>query len=123
MANFYKGDEIKFAINLEAPGFSMDEDDFSIEVKSGNTSIKGYKNPTPGSPTDVVIFKETVTIPPEEEGGTPTTKDVWYAIADTKSLAIGTMRVIATAKIIDAHANDGVRDNIAVSQLGKLIEA
>jgi len=122
MANFYKGDEIKFAINLEAPGFSMDEDDFDIEVKSGNSSVKGYKNPEPGSPTDVIIYKDTVTVPPEEEGGEEKTVSTWYAIVDTSALAIGTMRVIATAHVIDAHANDGVRNITAVAPLGKLIE-
>ena len=123
MDNFYKGDEIKFAINLEAPGFSMDEDDFIIEVKSGKTSVVGYKTPVEGAATDVVVFKETEIIPPAEEGGEETIEDVWYAIVDTKSLAIGTMVVVATAKIVDANANDGVRDSIAVAQLGKLIEA
>ena len=34
MATYYKGDEIKFAINLEAQGFSMDDDDFEVEVAS-----------------------------------------------------------------------------------------
>lgn len=127
MANFYKGDEIKFAINLEAPGFSMDDDDFDIEVKSGNTSVKGYKDSSKSEDTSVVIFKETTTVTPEtEEGEEPqesVTVSTWYAIVDTSSLAIATMRVIATAYIVDANANDGVRKNIAVQTLGKLVEA
>lgn len=112
---FYKGDEIKFAISLEAPGFSMDDDDFDIEVKSGSTSVKGYKGETS---QDLVIFKETdsSSSSSEEESGT------WYAIVDTKNLAVGKMRVIATAHIQDANANDGVRDSIAVSSLGQLME-
>ena len=64
MANYYKGDEIKFAINIEAPGFSMDDDDFDIEVKSGNTSVKGYKDASKSQDTAVVIFKETETVQP-----------------------------------------------------------
>ena len=110
MAKFYKNDEIKFTINLEAPGFSMDEDDFDIEVRSGNSSVKGYKNPEPGSSSDVIIYKDT------DDGA-------WYVIVDTSKLAIGSMRVIATAHVIDAHANDGVRNITAVAPLDKLIEA
>lgn len=127
MPNFYKGDEIKFAITLEAPGFDMDTDDFDIEVKSVNTSVKGYKTPPAGTSVQgLVIFKET----PEpqdggegEEGdGETTPAGQWYAIVDTSTLAIGTMRVVATAHIVDANANDGVRNNIDVKQLGKLLD-
>lgn len=122
MDTFFKGEEIKVAINLEAPGFSMDNDDFIIEVKSGKVIITGYKNPPEGSSTDVIIFKETETVPPEEEGGEETTVNKWYAIIDTKSLPAGTLTMIATAKILDTHANDGVRDSIATAQLCKLLE-
>lgn len=123
MANYYKGDEIKFAINLEAPGFSMDDDDFDIEVKSGNTSVKGYKDASKSQDTAVVIFKETVQpeTPEGEEPQEPVSK--WYAIVDTSTLALSNMRVIATAYIVDANANDGVRKNISVYALGKLVEA
>jgi hypothetical protein len=127
MANYYKGDEIKFAINIEAPGFSMDDDDFDIEVKSGNTSVKGYKDASKSQDTAVVIFKETETVQPEtpegEEPQDPVTVSTWYAIVDTSTLALSNMRVIATAYIVDANANDGVRKNIAVQPLGKLVEA
>ena len=126
MANYYKGDEIKFAINLEAPGFSMDDDDFDIEVKSGNTSVKGYKDASKSQDTAVVIFKETETVQPEtpegEEPQDPVTVSTWYAIVDTATLALGSMRVISTAHIVDANANDGVRKNISVQPLGKLVD-
>ena len=126
-ANYYKGDEIKFAIKLEAPGFSMDDDDFDIEVKSGNTSVKGYKDASKSQDSAVVIFKETETVQPEtpegEEPAEPVTVNTWYAIVDTSTLAMSSMRVIATAYIVDANANDGVRKNIAVWTLGKLVEA
>ena len=127
MTNYYKGDEIKFAINIEVPGFSMDDDDFDIEVKSGNTSVKGYKDASKSQDTAVVIFKETETVQPEtpegEEPQNPVTVSTWYAIVDTSSLALAEMRVIATAYIVDANANDGVRKNISVQKLGKLTEA
>ena len=127
MDNYYKGDEIKFAIEIKASGFSMDDDDFDIEVKSGNTSVKGCKDASKSQDTDVVIFKETKTVQPEtpegEEPADPVTVNTWYAIIDTSKLAFGKMRVIATAYIVDANANDGVRKNIAVQTLGNLVEA
>ncbi len=125
MARF-RGEEIKFAINIEAQGFNMDEDDFDIEVKSGNTSVKGYKDPTKSEDTTVRIFKETTTVQPEteedEEPQEPVTVNTWYAIVNTSTLAIGQMRVIATAYIVDANADDGIRKSIAVETLDRLIE-
>lgn len=106
----YRGEEIKFAIGLTAEGFSMDDDDFDIEVRTTSRSIKGWKNPPEGEESlDVIIFKET-------EGSAPG----WYCIADTTTLDVGAMTVIATAYVPDAHANDGVRTTIAKAALGKL---
>lgn len=116
MADFIKGTEIKFAVNIEAQGFSMDTDDFDLEVITPRESVKGYKNPPQGTSTDLVVFKETVT--PEE--GDPVS--TWYAILDTTDLTIGQMRVVATAHIPDANANDGIRNEISVARLGKLID-
>lgn len=118
MADYYKGDEIKFAIELTAPGFSMDDDDFTIEVASPSNSVKGYKNPPQDAGTDVMIFKESDSSSSEEttdeSGGT------WYAIVNTSKLAVGALRVIATALIPDAHADDGIRTSIAVQKLATL---
>ena len=106
----YRGEEIKFAISLAAEGFSMDRDDFDVEVRSTTRSIKGWKNPPAGEGSlDVIIFKETT-------GEAPG----WYVIADTTTLDVGAMTVIATAYVPDAHANDGVRTLIAKAALGKL---
>lgn len=116
MAIYYKGDEVKVAIRLEAEGFSMDADDFDLEVKSGSTSIHGHKGAEVDPSSDIVIFKETV----EQEEGESVS--AWYAIIDTANLATGQMRMIATAHINDANANDGDRKSIAVVQLGTLKE-
>lgn len=116
MAIYYKGDEIKVAIQLGAEGFSMDTDDFDLEVKSGKTSIYGHKGAEVDPSSDIVIFKETV----EQEEGEPVS--AWYAIIDTANLATGQMRMIATAHINDANANDGDRKSIAVVLLGTLKE-
>lgn len=123
----YKGEEIKFAINIEAPGFSMDDDDFEIEVKAGNTSVKGYKDSTKSQDTAVRIFYEEETIQPEtgedEEPQEPVTVKTWYVIVNTSTLAIGKqMRVISTAYIVDANADDGIRKSIAVATLDRLVD-
>lgn len=117
LAQFYQGSEVKFAIDLQAQGFSMDTDDFDIEVKSGKTSVIGHKGDTPDPSLDVVIYSETVQ--PEQEGDEPVT--IWYAIVDTAKLNPGNLNVIATAYVPDAHANDGIRKEIAVDTLGKLV--
>lgn len=31
----YKGTDLKFAINIDSPGFNMDDDDFTIELING----------------------------------------------------------------------------------------
>ena len=121
----YKGDEIKFSIELTAQGFSMDDDDFDIEVVSARGgSVKGSKNPPAGSDTDVIIFSEEkeTTIPPAEEGGEPTTETstVWYAIVKTEKLETSELRVIATAYVPDTHADDGIRKQTAVKVLDNL---
>lgn len=129
---FFKGEEKKFAINIEAAGFSMDDNDFEIEVTNGKESISALKI---GEPTasgtwtnedgSLVIFyeEETVTIPPVEEGGEPTTNTVknWFAIIDTQYFEkTGELKVIGTAYIVDSKAYDGVRKSIDVATLGTL---
>jgi len=123
METYIKGEEIKVAIDLEAEGFSMNDDDFTIEAKSGKTSVIGYKNPEQGSSLDLIIFKDVITVPPTEEGEEETLKEQWYAIIDTKNLAVGVVTLIATAMIKDTHANDGVRTSICSEQLCRLVEA
>lgn len=111
MANIYQGDEKKFAIELTAPGFDIDTDDFDIEVKSPKSSVKASK----GASTEaLVIFYETVT--PQE--GDPYKQ--WFAIVDTTSLSTGELRVVATAHIPDTNANDGIRRESDVQVLGTL---
>jgi len=117
---FYKGTEIKFIINLEAEGFSMDDDDFDIEVVSPKSRVKGCKRTPREDGPDVMIFKDADLVSSDssssgDPGGT------WCAIAETKDLDIGELRVIATAYIPDANANDGIRVEVVPSPLGRLV--
>ena len=124
MANYFQGDEIKFAIDIQAEGFDMNTDDFDIEVASGRTIIKASKGDEASEDAALVIFKEVTTIPPsgqDEETAEEETVTTWYAIIDTTTLPVGTMVVAATAYIVDANANDGVRRSISTAQLGRLV--
>ncbi len=58
MANYYRGDEIKLAIDINAPGFDIDTDDFEIDVATRRSKVTGYKNVEKQEDTAVVIFKE-----------------------------------------------------------------
>lgn len=110
MANFYKGEEIRFSLNIEAQGFSMDDDDFDVKVSSsrGNTTLVGTKTGTvtEAGSSDVVIFKEDGT---------------WWCIVNTQDLEAGDLIVQTTAYVKDTHANDGVRTTIARESLGRLV--
>lgn len=123
MKKIYKGEEKKFLITLTAQGFSMDVDDFEIEVATAKGGVKASKS----APTDDLrIFRESELSDSsssdssdsssEEETGT------WYGIIDTSKLpGTGDTKVIGTAFITDANANDGVRKEIAVAILGTLV--
>lgn len=109
MANFYKGSEIKFKVELTAEGFSMDDNDFDIEVASPRGSVKGSKTGT------ATTNQGSVALALNKEG------DDWFAVADTNDLTKGELRVIATAHIPDTSASDGVRNEIDVQVLGTLL--
>ncbi len=109
----YCGDEKKFAIELTAPGFDIDTDDFDLEVRSHKARVKASKG---SSTEDLAIFYETVT--PAE--GDP--YKVWYAIVDTTKLIKGQLIVVATAYITDANASGGMRKESAKYVLGNLEE-
>lgn len=122
MANIYKGRELKFSIELTAEGFSMDTMDFDIEVASPRNSVIGYKTSRSSSSDepnpDLIIFKDSDSSSSDSSGDDGT----WFCIVDTAKLSLGSLRVIATAHIQDANANDGIRNEIAVAPLGTLID-
>lgn len=129
---FYKGEEMKFAIGIKAAGFDMDTDDFELEVTNNKESFSVTKTGQPdergtwkNEDGSLVVFyeEETVTIPPAEEGGEPTTETVknWFGIIDTQYfINVGELKVISTAYVIDAKAADGVRKCIGIDNLGTL---
>lgn len=124
MADFIKGTKVKFAINIEAQGFSMDRDDFEIEVMSPRESVKGYSSLKLGQSSGIVIYEEKATASSTEEDSDSSeegTMSTWYAILDTANLSVGQLRVVATAYIPDENDIDGIRKEIATARLGKLV--
>ncbi len=93
MATIYKGTELKFKVELTATGFSMADNNFEIEVKSGKTSV--------------VLAKEDLVVNQGE----------YFGIVDTSELAPGEVKLIATAHIPDSDADDGMRNEVAVVNL------
>lgn len=110
--DIYKGTELKVAITLEANGFDMDKDGFRIEVASLRDSVYADTLYDAGGDhyNGIVLYKE---IAPEN--------NQWYAIIDTSRLSVGDLRMIATAYVPDAHADGGIRSEIAVAKLCKLV--
>ena len=93
MATIYKGTELKFKVELTATGFSMADDEFEVEVKSGKTSV--------------VLDKEDLIL---NSGN-------YYGIVSTDNLAPGEVKFVCTAHIPDSDASDGVRNEVAVYNL------
>lgn len=114
----FKGEEKKLAINLTAPGFSMDDDDFEISVASNKVTITGIKgNPDPTA--KVRIFKEDSASSTSDSSSSSSSSEEpsgeWFIIVDTSALTTGPLRIIAKAYIKDPNAADLVRTEIAVA--------
>ena len=107
----------------------MDRDDFDLAVVSGNTRIEGDKwnsraaaqaeSPGDSERLALLIFRD----PPldSDSSGSGDVEPGWYAIANTEYLAVGSMKVIATAHIPDGNADDLIRKDIDVANLGRLV--
>ena len=125
MDNFYVGDEIKFALNIEAEGFSMDDDDFDVEVlSSSHGSASASKGDVPNSESRLIIFKESNGTSSDSDSSDSSSSEnqpgQWFAIVDTTDFQPGRLRVVATAYVPDANANDGVRRMSSVQNLVQL---
>lgn len=118
MSDFFKGTEIKFAVELVAEGFSMDDDEWELQVISGKTSISIPKS---SCQREVTTIDPPVTDSSSSSSEPPVEVVTWYAIADTSTLSLGSVRVVATAHIPDTAAADGVRNEIDVKTLCHLV--
>lgn len=84
---FY-GSEMKYLVEITSPGFSMQTDDFKIELKRGGNSK--------------VFMKEDLVY---REGN-------FYLCFDTTDFGPGTLTAIMTAYVPDDDFEDGIRTEV-----------
>lgn len=90
----YVGTKLKYKVEITAEGFSMDDDEFEVEVRRGRQSV--------------VIKKQDMLIHDPEEGDVE-----YYIVVDTEALGPGRYEVITRAYVPDDDFEDGVRLEIA----------
>ena len=93
------GTVLKYKVEITAEGFSMDEDDFDIEIRRGKESIVLDKS-------DLIIHDI------EDEDTGEVTETEYYMAIDTAALGPGKYEVITRAYVPDDDIEDGVRPEI-----------
>lgn len=93
-STYYVGTDLKFLISIEASGFSMDEDHYSIVLRCGGKEVPG----------DVV------------EGD----NNEHYLIIDSSQFSSGTLKMIVYAEVPDEDFPDGARTEVAAIDLCEL---
>lgn len=83
------GTEVKFAVSLEAQGFSMDDNDFTLYIMKGRNIVKEYQK------AEMVVENDT-----------------YLLCVDTNEIGIGTFDLAVNAQVPDAHFPDGYRTEI-----------
>lgn len=89
----YLGTELKYLLQIEADNFSMDEDNFEVDIYCGIKSIHFNKSD----------------MDPGEDG--------WYVTIDTKDLCIGKIFAKVTAYVPDSDFPDGLRKEVEKIEL------
>lgn len=90
----FVGTELKFKIEIEAKGFSMETDDFNVVIKRRN-QVKAYNK------------EDLVT---DGEGG-------YYVCFDTAEFGVGTISAVVTAYVPDTDFPDGLRTEVYAMDL------
>lgn len=93
----YEGSDLKFALNIECEGFSMDEDDFHVVL------VNGCKR--------LLISKEDMS---RSEDGT------WFLCFNSENIGHGTITMIVYANVPDDDFDDGERTEIYKTELCKI---
>lgn len=89
----YVGTDLKFAINIQCQGFSMDDDEFEITLVNGKNRLELSKD-------DLVKDNNT-----------------WYLCFDSTELGHGDVTMIVCAYVPDADFEDGVRKEVLETTL------
>lgn len=83
------GSERKFAVEIMAEGFSMDDNDFSLSIMKGRNSVKDIPK------SELVV-----------EDGT------WLLCVDTSEIGVGNFDLAVFAEVPDSHFPDRRRTEI-----------
>lgn len=87
--SYYIGTDLKFRIDIQAEGFDMANDDFSIQLRSGNDLIE--------VPDDNIVY--------DEDGN-------YFLLVNTSQLKAGPLQMIVTANVPDGDFPNGVRREV-----------
>lgn len=93
MESYYVGTDLKFKIDINAQGFSMQDDDFYITLAQGNYIVN--------------VPKEKLV---QNNGD-------FYLLVDTTSFKSGTIRMITTAMVPDDDFDTGFRREVVAVDL------
>jgi hypothetical protein len=89
MESIIVGTEVKFAVNIEAQGFSMDDDDFTLYIMRGRNIVKEY------SKSDLIVEDDT-----------------YLLCVDTEETGVGSFDLAVNAQVPDGHFQDSYRTEI-----------
>ena len=98
------GTVLKYKVEITVEGFSMDDDDFEVEIRRGNKSVILEKS-------DLLIHE----VEPEGSGsgsGSGEPELEYYMLVDTEALGPGKYEVITRAYVPDDDIEGGVRPEI-----------
>lgn len=95
----FVGTQLKFALTVTADGFSMDDDDFEVTLKSQSKSL--------------TIKKEDM-VHDDTEGQ-------WYFTFDSAAFGPGLVSVIVTASVPDDDFDGGVRREVVKRSLIRIM--
>lgn len=93
MEKAYLGTELKFLVEIEAGGFSMENDDFTVTIKRGSKQK---------------VF---------EKADLARVDDKFYVCFDSAELGSGMIQAIVTAYVPDTDFPDGLRTEVFVMDL------
>ena len=95
--SYYVGTDLKYLISIEASGFSMDDDDYTIVLRCNGR--------------EVTVTKDNIV---DGEGGTH------YLCVDTTQFGSGMLKMIVYAEVPDDDFADESRTEVAVFDLCEL---
>jgi len=98
--SIYLGTDLKVLIEMEAPGFSMEDDDWEVLLKSGGKTLKTF-------PKDECI---------EDEEGK------FYICVRATDLKTGTIDIVFHALVPDEDWDDGIRNEVDKKVLAQIIK-